>query len=69
MMFAIGRMPGWIANYKEIMEDTNEPHLPPAPDLHGRAAGKLRADQPEEVNGRFMPRRGEQSEANELPWR
>jgi len=22
VMFAIGRMPGWIANYKEIMEDT-----------------------------------------------
>jgi citrate synthase len=21
VMFAIGRMPGWIANYKEIMED------------------------------------------------
>ena len=23
VMFAIGRMPGWIANYKEVMEDTN----------------------------------------------
>jgi len=23
VMFAIGRMPGWIANYKEIMEDPN----------------------------------------------
>ena len=22
VIFAIGRMPGWIANYKEIMEDT-----------------------------------------------
>jgi citrate synthase len=21
VMFAIGRMPGWIANYKEIMDD------------------------------------------------
>jgi citrate synthase len=21
VLFAIGRMPGWIANYKEIMED------------------------------------------------
>ena len=21
VMFAIGRMPGWIANYKEVMED------------------------------------------------
>jgi citrate synthase len=21
VIFAIGRMPGWIANYKEIMED------------------------------------------------
>ncbi len=23
VMFAIGRMPGWIANYKEVMEDTD----------------------------------------------
>jgi citrate synthase len=23
VMFAIGRMPGWIANYKEVMEDSN----------------------------------------------
>jgi citrate synthase len=23
VMFAIGRMPGWIANYKEVMEDPN----------------------------------------------
>jgi citrate synthase len=22
VMFAIGRMPGWVANYKEVMEDT-----------------------------------------------
>ena len=22
VIFAIGRMPGWIANYKEIMEET-----------------------------------------------
>jgi citrate synthase len=22
VIFAIGRMPGWIANYKEIMEDS-----------------------------------------------
>ncbi|MEO0018337.1 MAG: hypothetical protein RLZZ522_1620, partial [Verrucomicrobiota bacterium] len=23
VMFAIGRMPGWIANFKEVMEDTD----------------------------------------------
>jgi citrate synthase len=23
VMFAIGRMPGWIANYKEVMEDSD----------------------------------------------
>ena len=22
-MFAIGRMPGWIANYREVLEDPN----------------------------------------------
>ena len=34
VMFAIGRMPGWIANYKEVMEDTDSRICPPAPDLH-----------------------------------
>ena len=23
VMFAIGRMPGWVANYKEVMDDTD----------------------------------------------
>jgi len=23
VMFAIGRMPGWIANYREVLEDPN----------------------------------------------
>jgi citrate synthase len=26
VMFAIGRMPGWIANYKEILDDA-EAHI------------------------------------------
>jgi len=28
VMFAIGRMPGWIANWKEIAEDSNRIHRP-----------------------------------------
>ena len=36
VMFAIGRLPGWIANWKEVREG-GEPHLPAAADLH-RAA-------------------------------
>ena len=41
VMFAIGRMPGWIANYKEIMDDPKAPHLPAAPDLRGPALESL----------------------------
>ena len=28
VMFAIGRMPGWIANWKEIAETSNKIHRP-----------------------------------------
>ena len=36
VMFAIGRMPGWIANYREVLEDPTGAHLPAAPGLHRR---------------------------------
>ena len=42
VIFAIGRMPGWIANYKEVMEEPT-PHLPAAPDLRRTDAQPLRA--------------------------
>ena len=35
VMFAIGRLPGWIAHWKEMMEDPTTQDRPPAPDLHG----------------------------------
>ena len=37
VMFAIGRMPGWIANWREVHDDPEGPHLPPAAGLRGRA--------------------------------
>ena len=45
VMFAIGRMPGWIANWKEVWEGA-EPHLPAAPGLRRPDAARLRADRP-----------------------
>ena len=40
VMFAIGRMPGWIAQWLEMRARSGQPDRPPAPDLHrGDAAG------------------------------
>ncbi len=35
VMFAIGRLPGWIAQWKESIDDPNWKLMPPAPDLYG----------------------------------
>ena len=51
VMFAIGRMPGWIANYKEVMESPDA-HLSPAPDLYRTHSQPLHSHQRAEVNGR-----------------
>jgi len=37
VIFAIGRMPGWIANYKEIMEDPKSRISRPRQVYTGRA--------------------------------
>ncbi len=44
VMFAIGRMPGWIAQWLEMRHDPGQPHRAPAPDLHGRHPARLRGD-------------------------
>jgi len=36
VMFAIGRMPGWIANFKEIMEDPKSRICRPRQIYNGR---------------------------------
>ena len=37
VLFALGRLPGWIAHWKEMMEDADEDRAS-APDLHGATA-------------------------------
>ncbi len=50
VMFALGRLPGWIAQWKEMREDGGWPHLPSAPDLHRRdPAVGLKDRQPDPV--------------------
>ena len=44
VMFAIGRMPGWIANWREVRENPESRDLPPAADLRGPDEAALRAD-------------------------
>ena len=44
VMFAIGRTSGWIAQWLEMVQDSEQKIAPPAPDLHRRARARLRAD-------------------------
>ena len=44
VLFALGRLPGWIAHWKEMMEDPTTKIAPPAPDLHGPHRARLRPD-------------------------
>ena len=44
VMFAIGRMPGWIANYKEILDDTEGRIYRPRQIYQGPDGKSLRAD-------------------------
>ena len=45
VMFAIGRMPGWIANWKEVMDDPNSRIYRPRQIYTGPTLQPLRADQ------------------------
>ena len=44
VLFALARTVGWIAQWKEMIEDPEQKHRPSAPALHRRAAARLRAD-------------------------
>ena len=46
VMFAIPRTSGWIAQWLEMVDDEEHEDRAPAPDLHGRARPRLRADRP-----------------------
>ena len=43
VLFAIGRLPGWIAQWHEMINDPRDPHRPPAPALHRRDRAGVRA--------------------------
>ena len=43
VIFAIGRMPGWIANYREVARARGQPHLPAAAGLCGGCPPEVRA--------------------------
>ena len=53
VIFAIGRMPGWIANYKEIMEDAKSRISRPRQDLHRAHPQSLCAPGRTEIIRRF----------------
>ena len=44
VLFALGRLPGWIAHWKEMIEDPTTKIAPPAADLHGPDRTRLRPD-------------------------
>ncbi len=54
VLFALGRLPGWIAQWKEMIEDPGHAHRPPAPDLHRRDRARLRPDRPAQLLGRLQ---------------
>ena len=44
VLFAVARTVGWIAQWKEMIEDPQPEDRPPAPALHRRAAPRIQAD-------------------------
>ena len=46
VLFALGRLPGWIAQWREMIEDPADQDRPPAAGLRRRAGTRLRAGGP-----------------------
>ena len=44
VLFAIGRLPGWIAQWHEMINDPADPHRTSAPALHRRGRARVPAD-------------------------
>ena len=44
VLFAIGRLPGWIAHWKEMMREPGDEDRPSPPDLHRRDEAPVRPD-------------------------
>ena len=51
VLFAIGRLPGWIAHWKEGNENPKTKIGRPAPDLHRADRAQVRPDRPAQVTG------------------
>ena len=49
VLFAMGRLPGWIAHWMEMHHSPTQEDLPSAADLHGRQSARLCADRKAEV--------------------
>ena len=43
-LFVLGRTPGWLAQWVELVTDSGAAHRPPPADLPGRGRARLRAD-------------------------
>ena len=46
VLFALGRLPGWIAQWREMIDDPDDQDRPPAPGLHRRRRARLRRRRP-----------------------
>ena len=56
VLFAIGRLPGWIAQWREMISDPQHQDRPPAPALHRRARAQLPgANQPARCGPEHRP--------------
>ena len=53
VLFAIGRLPGWIAHWWEGNENPEDEDRPAAPDLHRAGRAQVRADRPARLTRRF----------------
>ena len=46
VLFAIGRLPGWIAQWQEMIDDPQTKHRPAAPALHRRGRAQRTSPSP-----------------------
>ncbi len=62
-LFALGRIPGWIAQYREMLADPNTKNRPPTPGLHRSGRARFRADGRAVIVGLRKRFAGDSSEA------
>ena len=62
-LFALGRIPGWIAQYREMLADPNTKNRPPTPGVHRSGRARFRADGRAVIVGLRKRFAGDSSEA------